>query len=360
MFSQQVRLRSALQAPPRPQGAPSSPIAVRGHSLTSTLARTLGKGFQAQVRGGELGGHSRCGLPRKRKQQQLPNSLLIGRTAQSAMLGAQHSLWPARAARAASAQPSKHPPGVGQLAGPPRRPQVAAALRPQVARMVNVLGPPLGVGCVAAQRVQRACGWLEQAGSRGLRAVVGQGPGTAAQCAHSKHWASVFEPRHASRGRCRRLLPPALPAPYTSVNARMSSLSRSVALSSAGSGRLPFGGGAGAGAAQHLRAAAAAAAAAVRKESSGGLGVRLQHLVRPSRCSIAAWSGMRASGGAGLAARAAAGEPRLRLAPVSTAHQAGQPIGARAPPGRPGGQLRPLPPLTSRTALQPEPESRRS
>lgn len=41
MFSQQVRLRPALQAPPRPQGAPSSPIAVRGHSLTSTLARTL-------------------------------------------------------------------------------------------------------------------------------------------------------------------------------------------------------------------------------------------------------------------------------------------------------------------------------
>ena len=72
------------------------------------------------------------------------------------------------------------------------------------------------------------------------------------------------------------------------MNARMSSLSRSVALSSAGSGRLPFGGGAGAGAAQHLRAAAAAAAAAaaVRKESSGGLGVRLQHLCDPSGAQL--------------------------------------------------------------------------
>lgn len=40
MFSQQVRLRSELQVPPRPQGAPCSPMAVRGHSLTSSLART--------------------------------------------------------------------------------------------------------------------------------------------------------------------------------------------------------------------------------------------------------------------------------------------------------------------------------
>lgn len=206
-----------------------------------------------------------------------------------------------------------------------------------------------------------ACLWVVGAGRQPW--FEGCGRAGAQHCgtgAHSKHCASMLQPGHASQPL--RLLPPALPAPYTSVNARMSSLSRSVALSSAGSGRLPFGGGAGAGAAQHLRAAvaAAAAAAAVRKESSGGLGVRLQHLVRPSRSSIAAWSGIRASGGAGLAARAAAGEPRLRLAPVSTAHQAGQPIGVRALPGRPGGQLRPLPPLTSRTALQPEPESRRS
>lgn len=51
----------------------------------------------------------------------------------------------------------RHAPGVWQLAGPSRGAQVAAALCAEVARMADVLSLPLGVGRVAAQRVQRAC-----------------------------------------------------------------------------------------------------------------------------------------------------------------------------------------------------------
>lgn len=80
--------------------------------------------------------------------------------------------------------------------------------------MMDVLGLPLGVGCVAAQRVQRACGWLGQAGSHGLRAAVGQRLGTAAPVRTVRTpWARLLDT--PSKRLASQPLPAAAPARLT-------------------------------------------------------------------------------------------------------------------------------------------------
>ena len=135
------------------------------------------------------------------------------------------------------------------------------------------------------------------------------------------------------------------------MNASTSSLSRSVALSSPGIGRLPFGGGAGA--AQHLRKAAAgtAAAAGVERRAGGAGGTIYAHTGKAQFRLFTGWGGREEALAAARAPGVACASRLHRYRPPISPHR---PIVRSTDPAAGGWQtlraLAHLPHATSNTS----------